>query len=114
MKADSSGRVRVAARIHEASTHGNLNIKGCGHIDTIHDVTPSGDGCADCLKTGDGWVHLRLCLSCGYVGCCDDSKNKHATRHHHETGHPLIASYEKGEDWIWCYTDQIGFRLKKV
>jgi uncharacterized UBP type Zn finger protein len=78
----------------------------CTHLDQIHDVTPSAQGCEDCLKTGDDWVNLRICLICGHVGCCDASKNKHATKHFHETGHPLIESFEPGEDWAWCYVDQ--------
>ncbi|MFN2236266.1 MAG: UBP-type zinc finger domain-containing protein [Anaerolineales bacterium] len=114
MKKDSSGSVRIAARIQEAEKRGALNIKGCGHISTIQDVVPSADGCEDCLNIGDEWVHLRLCLTCGHVGCCDDSKNKHATRHYHETGHPLIASYEEGENWVWCYADNLGFDATKV
>jgi len=114
MKQDSSGSVRIAARIQEADERGTLNTKGCGHITTIQDVVPSADGCEDCLKIGDEWVHLRLCLSCGHVGCCDDSKNKHATHHHHETGHPLIVSYEEGENWVWCYSDNLGFDTTKI
>ncbi len=81
--------------------------KGCSHLDQIQDVTPSGNGCKECLETGDTWVHLRLCLTCGHVGCCDSSKNKHATRHFHATSHPIIASFEPGEDWGWCYVDQV-------
>ena len=81
----------------------------CTHLDQIRDVTPSADGCEECLKTGDAWVHLRLCLSCGHVGCCDQSKNKHATKHFRGTGHPLIKSIEPGEDWIWCYVDEVAF-----
>ena len=61
----------------------------------------------DCVKTGDSWVHLRMCLECGHVGCCDSSKNKHATRHFRHTQHPLIRSIEPGESWIWCYLDEI-------
>lgn len=68
-------------------------------------VVPSGHGCQECLASGDGWVHLRLCLTCGHVGCCDDSPNKHATKHHHATGHPVIRSYEPGEEWGYCYPD---------
>ena len=64
-------------------------------------------GCQECLKTGDTWVHLRLCLTCGHVGCCDSSKNKHATRHFHATKHPLIRSIEPGESWLWCYVDDL-------
>jgi len=81
----------------------------CPHLQTIRDVTPSASGCEECLKTGDAWVHLRLCLSCGHVGCCDNSKNRHATRHYHETHHPMIRSLEPGEDWGWCYVDNMFF-----
>jgi len=109
MKKDSSGSVRIAGKIQEAIRTNTLGARDCGHLSTIQDVVPSSDGCEDCLKIGDSWVHLRLCLKCGYVGCCDDSKNKHATRHHHETHHPIIASYEENENWIWCYIDQVGF-----
>jgi uncharacterized UBP type Zn finger protein len=81
----------------------------CPHLQTIRDVIPSAAGCEQCLKTGDTWVHLRLCLSCGHVGCCDNSKNRHATRHYHETHHPMIRSFEPGEDWGWCYVDNVFF-----
>lgn len=109
MKKDSSGSVRIVNRIRQAVETGALGDKICTHLSTIQDVVPSADGCEDCLKIGDDWVHLRLCLMCGHVGCCDDSKNKHATRHHHETLHPIIASYEEGENWLWCYIEQVGF-----
>jgi uncharacterized UBP type Zn finger protein len=79
----------------------------CSHLDTIRDVTPSAAGCEECLKTGDSWVHLRLCLACGHVGCCDNSPNRHATKHYRATGHPIIQSFEKDEDWIWCYEDKV-------
>jgi uncharacterized UBP type Zn finger protein len=79
----------------------------CKHIDHLNDVTPSAEGCEECLKTGDSWVELRLCQTCGHVGCCDSSKNKHATRHFHETGHPVIKSFEPGETWGWCYVDRL-------
>ena len=82
-------------------------IKRCEHFAEIHQVKPSASGCEDCLKTGDTWVHLRLCLSCGHVGCCDNSKNKHATKHFHATSHPVINSFEPGEGWGWCYVDQL-------
>ena len=86
----------------------------CQHIDQIQDVKPSAQGCEDCLKTGDHWVHLRICLICGHVGCCDSSPNKHATKHFHATGHPIIQSFEPHENWLWCYVDQeiIGERKK--
>jgi uncharacterized UBP type Zn finger protein len=79
----------------------------CSHVDLIRDVTPSAPGCQECLETGDRWVHLRLCLICGHVGCCDSSKNKHATKHFHETRHPIIQSFEAGETWRWCYVDEV-------
>ena len=79
----------------------------CEHVEEIRDVEPSSDGCLECLQTGDEWVHLRLCLTCGHVGCCDSSKNKHATKHFHKSHHPIIQSYEQGEDWRWCYVDRI-------
>ncbi len=111
MKKDSNGSVRIAAMVRDLVESGAINPKGCGHLLAIHDVVPSADGCKDCLISGDSWVHLRLCLTCGYVGCCDNSKNKHATRHHHETLHSVIVSYEEGEKWLWCYIDQIGIEL---
>jgi uncharacterized UBP type Zn finger protein len=80
----------------------------CQHLDQIRDVpakTPN--GCEECLKTGDSWVHLRLCRTCGHVGCCDSSKNKHATKHFHASRHPIMRSFERGEDWAWCYIDQV-------
>ena len=80
----------------------------CSHINLIKNVKPKTlDGCEECLKIGDKWVHLRLCLTCGHVGCCDNSKNKHATKHFHETKHPIIKSFEPGEDWKWCYVDEV-------
>jgi hypothetical protein len=79
----------------------------CTHIDQMHDVTPSAQGCEDCLKIGGRWVHLRICLTCGHVGCCDNSPNRHARRHFHASGHPIIQSIEPGEDWRWCFADQV-------
>ena len=70
------------------------------------------EGCEECLATGDEWVHLRLCLACGHVGCCDSSKNKHATKHFHASGHPVIQSFEPGEDWGWCYVDEVMLELR--
>ena len=77
----------------------------CSHLDQVRNVTPRSIGCEECLKLGDTWVHLRLCLTCGHVGCCNSSKNKHATKHFIETDHPIIASFEPGEVWAWCYKD---------
>jgi hypothetical protein len=79
----------------------------CTHTDQIRDVQPSAQGCEECLETGDSWVHLRECLVCGHVGCCDSSKNKHATRHFHDTSHPIVASFEPDEEWRYCYVDEI-------
>jgi uncharacterized UBP type Zn finger protein len=82
----------------------------CTHLDQIAEVEPQTPmGCTGCLALGDAWVHLRLCLSCGYVGCCDSSPNRHATRHFESEGHPLIQSFQPGEDWIWCYFDAVAF-----
>ena len=71
-----------------------------------HPARPSAHGCEDCLASGGAWVHLRLCLACGHVGCCDNSPNRHATHHHHTSRHPVIRSYEPGEDWAYCYVDE--------
>jgi monovalent cation:H+ antiporter-2, CPA2 family len=79
----------------------------CSHLDHVRPVRPSARGCEDCLRMGDRWVHLRICLTCGHVGCCDSSKNKHATKHYHATGHPIVRSMERGEDWGWCYVDEV-------
>jgi uncharacterized UBP type Zn finger protein len=82
----------------------------CAHLNLVRPVHPNTpDGCEECLKTGSWWVHLRLCLTCGHVGCCDQSPNKHATKHFHATEHPIIKSFEPGEDWGWCYADQLMF-----
>ncbi|HEX8250755.1 MAG TPA: cation:proton antiporter [Pyrinomonadaceae bacterium] len=78
----------------------------CRHLTEIRPVFPSADGCEDCLRIGDSWVHLRICLSCGHTGCCDSSKNKHAAAHFHQCAHPIIKSLEKGENWAWCYPDE--------
>jgi uncharacterized UBP type Zn finger protein len=83
--------------------------KGCPHLNQMREVTPSAEGCEDCLRTGSWWVHLRLCESCGHVGCRDSSPNKHATKHFRQTGHPVIKSFEPGEVWGWCYVDGLFF-----
>lgn len=81
----------------------------CSHLQATT-TTPQAktpEGCEECLKTGDTWVHLRLCLTCGHVGCCDSSPNQHATKHFHSTQHPVIKSFEPGEDWRYCYIDEV-------
>jgi uncharacterized UBP type Zn finger protein len=83
-------------------------IEGCGHQDQIREVVPSADGCEDCLRIGSWWVHLRLCMTCGHVGCCDSSPNRHASAHFRATGHPIVRSLEPGENWLWCYADEIA------
>ncbi len=80
--------------------------KKCTHIDQIKKVKPSANGCEDCLKIGDTWVHLRMCLICGHVGCCNSSKNKHATKHFLKTGHPLVEEFPDRQ-WRWCYVDEV-------
>jgi hypothetical protein len=79
----------------------------CSHLDQIKEIAPNTDGCEECIKTGGKWIHLRLCLTCGHVGCCDDSKNKHATKHFYATDHPVIESLETGDNWRWCYVDEV-------
>jgi hypothetical protein len=83
----------------------------CDHLDEVGDVSPSSTGCEDCLRMGGRWVHLRMCMVCGHVGCCDQSPNRHATAHFHDVGHPLIQSYEPREDWWYCYVDDLMFTV---
>ena len=88
----------------------------CAHLDHVH-VTRLPEevaGCEDCLAIGGEWLHLRICLECGHVGCCDDSPNRHATAHAQDTQHPIIRSIEPGEDWSWCFVDQIAMRLDGI
>ncbi len=79
----------------------------CTHQNQIRVTSTESRVCEDCVKTGDSWVHLRMCLTCGHVGCCDSSKNKHATKHFHTTEHALMRSIEPGENWVWCYVDNM-------
>jgi uncharacterized UBP type Zn finger protein len=83
----------------------------CLHISRVTPTAPRTEGCEDCLKIGASWVHLRLCLQCGHVGCCDSSPNRHATKHFHTTTHPIVASFEPGERWAWCYADETAVPL---
>jgi uncharacterized UBP type Zn finger protein len=85
-----------------------MSAAKCPHEkDHVKKVKPHTKGCEECLKIGDTWVHLRMCLECGKVGCCDSSKNRHATAHFHVDGHPIMRSVEPGEDWRWCYIDEM-------
>jgi uncharacterized UBP type Zn finger protein len=83
----------------------------CTHLESIQyvDLPEPLLGCEECLKTGDRWVHLRMCQTCGKIGCCDSSPNRHASRHAHEEGHPVARSAERGEDWSWCFVDEVAF-----
>jgi len=88
----------------------------CTHLDEIKilQLPDSVAGCEDCLREGGVWLHLRICLTCGHVGCCDNSPNRHATAHHGTTGHPLIRSLEPGADWTWCYEDEVAMVIPDV
>ena len=78
----------------------------CEHLAHSRYQAPSTHVCNECVALGDTWVHLRTCLTCGHVGCCDSSKNKHATAHYRKDGHPVIASAQPHERWLWCYVDE--------
>ncbi len=92
------------------------DMAACSHLDSVAvtELPAEVPGCEDCLRAGGVWLHLRICLECGHVGCCDDSPNKHATAHSGESGHPLIRSLEPGETWSWCYADQIAMVIPEV
>jgi len=84
-------------------------VDRCDHFEQIRNVVPSANGCEDCIRIGDTWNELRICLTCGHVGCCDDSNNQHASKHFQATQHPLIKSFDPGERWGWCYVDKRYF-----
>ena len=86
----------------------------CTHLDQVAEVEPSSDGCEDCLRIGGRWVHLRMCMSCGHVGCCDNSPNRHATAHYHDSDHALIRSLEPEEEWSWCYVDEVAMVIPVI
>jgi uncharacterized UBP type Zn finger protein len=88
----------------------------CSHLDQIEirRLPENVAGCEECLREGGVWLHLRICLTCGHVGCCDDSPNRHATAHQHETEHPLIRSLEPGEEWTWCYVDEVAMLIPEI
>jgi len=81
----------------------------CKHVARIRDVVPSALGCEECLKLGEPWLHLRVCRTCGHVGCCDQSPNRHATKHFRATKHPIIEAYDPPEGWSWCFVDEVMF-----
>lgn len=84
-------------------------MQPCEHYVNRKTSTPNTNGCEECLKSGDKWVHLRVCMECGHVGCCNSSKNKHATKHYHDTGHAMVKSLERGEDWGYCYVHDMFY-----
>lgn len=87
----------------------------CTHLTGVHKIHPhTFEGCEECLKIGSYWVHLRLCMSCGHVGCCDSSPNKHASKHSQHVHHPIVKSFEPGEEWGWCYVDQVMLDLSSI
>ena len=93
-----------------------MSASPCTHLDEVevHELPAEVAGCEDCLRIGGKWLHLRICLTCGHVGCCDSSPNRHATAHQHETSHPLIRSLEPGEEWSWCYVDEVALLIEGV
>lgn len=91
-------------------------MASCTHLDHVHvtELPEAVDGCEDCLRDGTPWFHLRICLDCGHVGCCDSSPQRHATAHAETTGHPLIRSIQPGEDWSWCFVDEVALVITRV
>jgi uncharacterized UBP type Zn finger protein len=91
-------------------------MASCTHLDQVQvtRLPESVEGCEDCLAMGGEWLHLRICLECGKVGCCDDSPNRHASAHAHSSGHPLIRSIEPGENWSWCFADDVALVIPDV
>ena len=86
----------------------------CAHLQSVGNTPKPEGGCQECIELGDTWVHLRFCATCGRVGCCDDSKNRHATRHARTVGHPVIRTKEPGENWAWCVPDELGILLPPI
>jgi uncharacterized UBP type Zn finger protein len=93
-----------------------MSLPHCSHRDhiKIHELPRRVDGCEECLAAGQAWLHLRICLECGHVGCCDESPHRHGTAHANATGHPIIRSLEPGEAWAWCYIDRIAMLAPEV
>jgi uncharacterized UBP type Zn finger protein len=91
-------------------------MPGCTHLDSIEltELPPSVEGCEECLREGGQWCHLRICLSCGHVGCCDSSPGHHATAHGQSSGHPIMRSIQPGEDWSWCFVDELAMVIPQI
>jgi uncharacterized UBP type Zn finger protein len=107
MITNSTKNVYAKDRLYGMIDHGELDPAICSHMGEIQNVVSSAEGCEDCLKIGSEWVNLRICLICGHVGCCDSSPNRHATAHYHATSHPIIQSFNPGEEWVYCYPDDV-------
>ena len=86
----------------------------CSHLDEILDPPARAEGCEECLAIGSTWLHLRRCMTCGHIGCCDSSPNKHASKHARTDEHPIAQSFEPHEDWLWCYVDEVGFEIPEL
>jgi uncharacterized UBP type Zn finger protein len=88
----------------------------CTHLEHVQitELPEEVEGCADCLAAGTGWLHLRICLECGHVGCCDSSPQRHASAHARESDHPIMRSLEPGEDWAWCFVDEVAMVIPEV
>jgi uncharacterized UBP type Zn finger protein len=91
-------------------------VAACTHLETIEltELPASVEGCEECLATGGVWCHLRICLGCGHVGCCDSSPGRHASAHAASSGHPIIRSIQPGEDWSWCFVDEVSMRIAEI
>jgi uncharacterized UBP type Zn finger protein len=114
------GDVRNAAMKRQLANRGLTNEKGlthgmaeaCTHVENLPNAEPSADGCEDCLRIGGSWVHLRMCMHCGHVGCCDNSPNRHARAHWEaQSEHTVVCSFEPQEDWWFCFTDDLFFEI---
>ncbi|MCH7587866.1 MAG: UBP-type zinc finger domain-containing protein [Chloroflexi bacterium] len=105
---DPARKAIIRSKVNQAPKLDASVKKGCVHFDLIQEIEPSSDNaCEQCVTLGDSWVNLRLCMTCGQVGCCDDSKNRHARKHYQEADHPVIMSFQPREDWLWCYADDV-------
>ena len=99
-----------------AAGGGGMSATACTHLDqvAVHELPAEVEGCEDCLRSGGKWLHLRICLTCGHIGCCDSSPGRHATAHHRESSHPIVRSLEPGEEWSWCYPDELALLIEGV
>ena len=102
--------VTIERRVRQFAEPTVEEKEACSHLAQLQVVKPNSEGCEQCIELGDTWVNLRLCMTCGQIGCCDDSKNQHASKHHHVSGHPIIMSYQPNEEWMWCYVDEVLFK----